>query len=94
MSGAPGLARRIVIGLALAGLLTAVSPLQAQVSRIQRAIESLEGCSKQERKQGCVRILKRKSRGDGREAVKAQIRGGRIIWYEYDSRSGSVRRTN
>jgi hypothetical protein len=94
MSGASGLARRVLVGLALAGLLAGVPSTQAQVSRIQRAIESLEGCSKQERKQGCVRILKRKARGDGREAVKAQVRGGRIIWYEYDSRSGSVRRTN
>lgn len=94
MNDAPGLARRVVVALAIAGLLAGVPALQAQVSNIQRAIESLEGCSREERKQGCVRILKRKSRGDGREAVKAQVRGGRIIWYEYDSRSGSVRRTN
>ena len=26
--------------------------------------------------------------------VKAQVRGGRIIWYEYNSKTGRVRRTN
>ncbi len=68
--------------------------LQAQVGDAQRAIESLEGCDREERKQGCIKILKRESRGEGRQAIKAQVRGGRIIWYEFDNKTGSVRRTN
>ena len=71
-----------------------VSTLEAKGSQVQRAIEELEGCSKQERKEGCVKILKKKRSDDKRQSIKAQIRGERIIWYEYDSDSGKVRRTN
>lgn len=60
----------------------------------QRAIERLEGCSKSERKEGCVNILKRRKGEQGKREIKAEIRGGRIIWYEYDKQSGSVRRMN
>ena len=74
--------------------LVLVPVLHAQVSDAQRAIENLEGCEPQERKQGCIKILKRESRGDGRQAIKAQVRGGRSIWYEFDGKTGSVRRTN
>ena len=80
--------------LAVALLLTLAPPLQAQVTSAQRAIEALEGCSQQERKSGCIKILKRETRGEGRQAIKAQVRGGRIIWYEFDRKTGSVRRTN
>ena len=75
-------------------LLTLVPPLQAQVTNAQRAIEALEGCSQKERKSGCIKILKRRPEGKNALAVKAQVRGGRIIWYEYDRKSGAVRRTN
>ena len=74
--------------------LALVPALQAQVTDAQRAIENLEGCDRQERKQGCIKILKRETRGEGRQAIKAQVRGGRIIWYEFDRKTGSVRRTN
>ena len=48
----------------------------------------------QQRKSGCIEILKvQRGKGD-KQAVKAQVRGGRIIWYEYDRKSGRVRRTN
>lgn len=67
---------------------------EAQVTSPKRAIERLEGCSKEERKQACINILARKSAGDGKQAIKAQVRGGRIIWYEYDNKTGKVRRTN
>ncbi len=67
---------------------------QAQGAGPQRAIEALEGCSAKERKQGCITILTRRPAGEGKQAIKAQVRGGRIIWYEYDTRSGKVRRTN
>lgn len=80
--------------LCVALLLALVPSAQAQVADAQRAIEKLEACSQKERKSGCINILKRKSAGDGRQAIKAQVRGGRIIWYEYDTRSGKVRRTN
>ena len=66
----------------------------AQNAGPQRAIEQLEKCSKEERRQGCVNILTSRDAGKGRLAVKAQVRGGRIIWYEYDRESGRVRRTN
>ena len=78
----------VIVPLAL------VPALQAQVTDAQRAIENLEGCDREERKKGCIKILKRESRGEGRQAIKAQVRGGRIIWYEFDKKSGSVRRTN
>ena len=75
-------------------LLTLIPSLQAQVGSAQRAIEALESCSKKERKSGCIKILKQRSAGENKQAVKAQVRGGRIIWYEYDKKTGSVRRTN
>jgi hypothetical protein len=71
-----------------------VSSLQAQGNKAQRAIERLEACSAQERKDGCIRILKNNSSGRNKHAVKAQVRGGRIIWYEYDSKADRARRTN
>ncbi len=82
-------------GAVLLALLLVVLPvLEAQASRAKRAIEDMEGCSSKERKSGCVQILKQEKRGGNRVAIKAKIRGGRIIWYEYDSDSGRVRRTN
>ena len=75
-------------------LLTLVPSLQAQVVDAQRAIEKLESCDKQERKSGCINILKRESAANDKQAIKAQVRGGRIIWYEYDKKTGTVRRTN
>lgn len=68
--------------------------VQAQVANAQKAIEKLEGCSKEERRQGCVNILKRENRGKNTQAIKAQVRGGHIIWYEFNRKSGKVRRTN
>ena len=84
----PGKLAAAVLAIAL------VSTLEAQGNQALRAIEKLEGCSDRERKQGCVKILKKKRTGDGRQSIKAQVRGERIIWYEYDSDSGEVRRTN
>ena len=75
-------------------LCIAAVPVHAQAAKAQRAIEALEGCSAEERKQGCINILTRRPAGDNKQAVKAQVRGGRIIWYEYDSNTGQVRRTN
>lgn len=69
-------------------------PVQAQAVGAQRAIEKLEGCSAKERKAGCVRILKVEPGSGNKQAIKAQVRGRRIIWYEYDRTSGQVRRTN
>ena len=60
----------------------------------QRAIEKLENCSTEERKQGCINILKRSESDNGTQAIKAQVRGGRIIWYQYDPETGKARRTN
>ena len=60
----------------------------------QQAIESLEGCTAQERKSGCVRILKREKLDGGKQRIKAEIRGGRIIWYVYNGNTGKARRTN
>jgi hypothetical protein len=74
--------------------LVLVPVLQAQVTDAQQAIEELERCDREERQQGCIKILKRESRGEGRQAIKAQVRGGRIIWYEFNRKTGSVRRTN
>ncbi len=68
--------------------------VQAQAPGAQRAIEKLEGCDAKERKSGCVRILKVEPRDSGKQAIKAQVRGRRIIWYEYDRKSGRARRTN
>jgi len=63
-------------------------------SDAQKAIEALENCSQQDRQNACVKILKRKPAGEDKQAIKAQVRGGRIIWYEYNVKTGSVRRTN
>ena len=82
-------------GLAsLALLLLGGQASEAQNSNPKRAIEKLEGCSKEERKQACINILDRRSAAKGKQAIKAQVRGGRIIWYEYDKKTGKVRRTN
>lgn len=86
--------RRWVGAIFMIFLFTLLPALQAQGVDAQRAIEKLEGCDAQERKSGCINILKRQSAGDGKQAIKAQVRGGRIIWYEYDKKSGSARRTN
>ncbi len=67
---------------------------EAQVTNPQRAIERLEGCSKKERQQRCINILARRPAANGKQSIKAQVRGGRIIWYEYDPKTGNVRRTN
>lgn len=83
-------ARVVLIALAMSATLQA----QADAAGARRAIESLEACSEKERAQGCVKILKRKSLGDNKHAIKAQVRGGRIIWYEYNGTTGSVKRTN
>ena len=83
------LALSVLLGATLGG-----APARAQGGGAKRAIENLEGCSQQERKSGCVAILKvERGKGD-KQAVKAQVRGSRIIWYEYDRKSGKVRRTN
>ena len=66
----------------------------AQVSGAQKAIEALENCSQQDLQKRCVKILKQKPAGNDKLAIKAQVRGGRIIWYEYDQKTGNVRRTN
>ena len=81
----------LILILALPTLSPAV---QAQAAGAQRAIEKLERCSKEERQRGCVNILKREYRGDNKRAIKAQIRRSHIIWYEYNSKTGKVRRTN
>ena len=83
-------ARALCVGL----LLALVPSTQAQVADAQRAIEKLEGCSREERNHGCIKILKRESAGNGNQAIKAQVRGGRIIWYAFDPKTGRVRRTN
>ena len=75
-------------------VLLSPTPVLAQKAQPQRAIEKLEGCSREERSSGCVNILASKPAGENRKAIKAQIRGGRIIWYEYNTRTGQVRRTN
>ena len=83
-------------GKIAAGLLalTLAATLAAQDNQAQRAIERLEACSKQERKQDCVKVLKRKRADNGKLSIKAQVRGERIIWYEFDPESGRARRTN
>ena len=80
--------------LALAFVLVLVPSFEARGASAQRAIENLERCSQQERASGCVKILKRESAGKGRQRVKAQVRGGRIIWYEFDQKTGRVKRAN
>ena len=64
---------------AVALTITLVSTLQAQGNQALRAIEKLEGCSDRERKAGCVKILKKKRSENGRQSIKAQVRGERII---------------
>ena len=80
--------------LAVALVIVVVPGVEASMSKAQRAIEELEGCSTKERGSGCVKILKKKSLGGDKLAIKAQVRGGRIIWYEYNGAKGTVRRTN
>jgi hypothetical protein len=80
-----------LLGAAL--LLTALISLPAEGNNAQRAIERLENCTSEERA-GCIKILKRESVGGGKERIKAQLRGGRIIWYEFDRKTGNVRRVN
>ncbi len=75
-------------------LLTLTPLTHAQNGGVRQAIEQLEHCSSRESKAGCVRILKQQPKKNGWRAVKAQIRGGRIIWYEFNPRTGAVRRTN
>ena len=75
-------------------LLSLVPLAHAQGGGARQAIERLENCDKNDSKQACVKILKREPAGEGKQAIKAQIRGGRIIWYEYNTKTGSVRRTN
>ena len=82
-----------ILSIALVFTLAA-TPVQAQAAKPQRAIEQLEGCSKEERKKGCISILSRRQESENKLAIKAQVRGGRIIWYEYNSKTGRVRRTN
>ena len=77
--------------VSLSLLLGMASAVQANP---KRAIEKLEACSKEERKQACINILDKRPKEKGKQAIKAQVRGGRIIWYEYDSETGKVRRTN
>jgi hypothetical protein len=67
---------------------------QAQALGPREAIEKLEGCSASERGDGCVKILKKKAATGDIQEVKAQIRGGRIIWYQYDRKTGRVKRLN
>ena len=67
---------------------------QAQGAGAQRALEALEGCKPEERKKGCVNILTKRPLEGDKLAIKAQVRGGRIIWYEYNRKTGQVRRTN
>ncbi len=75
--------------------LMSLAPLaHAQAGGARQAIERLENCDDKNSKQACVKILKRESADDGKQAIKAQIRGGRIIWYEYNTKTGQVRRTN
>ena len=80
--------------LFLISFLSLIPVSHTQAAGAQKAIEALENCSQQELKKGCVKILKRKPAGNSMQAIKAQVRGGRIIWYEYNQKTGSVRRTN
>lgn len=91
----PGHWRRVFALLPIL-LLTQVPPLQAQAVDARRAIEKLENCDagKGKSKEACINILKRQAAGDDKQAIKAQVRGGRIIWYEYNEKTGTVRRTN
>ena len=84
----------LAAGIVLACGMLPAAGAWAQSQGPKRAIERLEGCSAEERRSGCVKILKKKSAGGDLEEIKAQIRGGRIIWYQYNRRSGAVRRLN
>jgi hypothetical protein len=87
--------RRRFGALLLALFFVAVPSLEVHANDARRAIEKLEGCSGKERAAGaCIKILKRESAGKGKQRIKAQVRGGRIIWYEFDTNSGRVRRAN
>ena len=86
--------RAVLLGCAFLAIAGTGQFALAQGAGAQKAIERLEKCSQQERKRGCVSILKRKQAENGRQAIKAQVRGSRIIWYEYDPKTGSARRTN
>lgn len=80
--------------LLLISFLSFIPFAHAQASSAQKAIEALENCDQKDRQKNCVKILKRKPAGKDKQAIKAQVRGGRIIWYEYNVKTGSVRRTN
>lgn len=90
----PGPVRRVAaLGAAIA--ISLLLSFHAQGNNAQRAIEKLEKCSSEERSAGrCVKVLKRQSSGDGKERIKVQLRNGRIIWYEYDRKTGKARRVN
>ena len=94
VSRSAGLSRRSRPWILLALLFAFLPVAEAQVAKAQRAIERLEKCSKQERQSGCVDILKVEQLGKNKLAIKAQVRGARIIWYEYNKNSGKVKRTN
>lgn len=89
MTRLPILRRRLLAGLA-ATLVLSTPPAIANGGPRQ-AIEKLENCAPGEK--GCVKILKQRHKGKVHE-VKAQIRGGRIIWYDYDPATQSARRLN
>tara|TARA_B100001540_G_scaffold223345_2_gene197602 strand:- start:698 stop:1027 length:330 start_codon:yes stop_codon:yes gene_type:complete len=90
----PGPPRRAA-ALGAAICVSLLLSFHAQGNNPQRAIEKLEKCSAEERSGGrCVKILKRQPSGDGKQRIKAQLRNGRIIWYEYDRKTGKVRRVN
>ncbi len=74
-----------------AGALMLAPLLEAGNGSARQAIEQLENCQRGEK--GCVKILKQR-RKNGLLEIKAQVRGGRIIWYVYDPDSGRVRRMN
>jgi len=75
-------------------VLAAVAGGAAAAPSPQRAIERLERCSAEELRQACVRILRQERVDDHTVRIKAEIRGGRIIWYQFDLRSGAIRRVN
>lgn len=94
-SRVPRAAGRYLGALLLALVLAAMPSIEARAADAKRAIERLEGCSNKERSSGnCINILKRESAGKGKQRIKAQVRGGRIIWYEFDTGTGRVRRAN
>lgn len=84
----------VFFALVLSACMWMSPTVQAQAAGAQRAIENLENCDSKKGDPPCVRILKVEGKGNGKQAIKAQIRGRRIIWYEYDRKSGRARRTN